>query len=129
VIKLMNVSVLVLFTCLALSIGATSALAYDRPPVHLSGMKPDSWGQTLTGAQAALRARYDDVRSVYCGGVFINGYTDASSTWIHGTVRFWDKLYCAVRTTDGQGLIMVFDPKGKAQNAYQIYRVRPIPNG
>jgi hypothetical protein len=129
VIGLMKKLTLGALVCVVLGSTTGTADAYDRTPLHLSGMKPDGWGQTLTGAEAALRARYDDVKSVYCGGVFMNGYTNASSAWTHGTVRFWDKLYCAVRTNDFQGLVMVFDQKGKKQNAYQIYRVKPIPNG
>ena len=120
-----KLTVLFLLLALAVSVRAAGAPAYDRTPLRLSALVPDGWGQTTTGAEAALRARYDDVVSVWCGGVIMNGYA-ADSAWISGTVRVWDKLYCGVKTSDGTQLVMVFDQKGRRTNTYRVYRVKVI---
>ena len=120
-----KLTVVFLLLALALSVHAAGAPAYDRTPLRLSALVPDGWGQTTTGAQAGLRARYDDVVSVWCGGVIMNGYA-ADSSWISGTVRVWDKLYCGVKTSDGTQLVMVFDQKGRRTNTYRVYRVKVI---
>jgi hypothetical protein len=99
----------------------SSAGAYDRTPVRVSGLTPDSWGWATTSAQRALHNRYPGVSSDYCLGVVMIGH-EAVSSWVHGTTRYWDKLYCGGYTQSGKFFSAVLDPKGGS--GWNLYRLR-----
>ena len=114
--------------CVAVAVTAiltSTALAFDREPVRLRQLKPDGWGNSVTGAARDVRARYDSVGTTYCAGVIMVGH-EAASSWIHGMTRYWDKLVCLV--DEGNDYVtFVYDPKGAKANAFNIYRLRHIP--
>jgi hypothetical protein len=107
-------------TAIIAAVAAGSAAAYDRQPLHIRGLRPDGWGQTVTAAGAALRQRYPGVRADYCTGVIMIGYESASWS-VNGMTRYWDKLVCLGRTYSGSYFGLVFDQKGP--RSWIIYRL------
>lgn len=103
-----------------------SAAAFDHKPVHVDGMHPDQWGQTITGARSAILNRWGDATDAYCAGIIMNGY-ESSSSWVHGTVRFWDKLACYASWADGEHSVFVFDQKGRSSGTWVSYRWQNLP--
>src|SRR5256885_2072399 len=100
---------------------AGMASAYDRTPIHLTGLAPDSWGTSITDAEQMLRGRYSGIDRVWCRGVLMIGY-EANSSWVHGLTRYWDKLVCDGFATNGKPFALVFD--GKARYSWTVYRLR-----
>jgi hypothetical protein len=98
-----------------------SASAYDRRPVRVSGLSPDSWGIATTVAEAKLRDRYQAITSDYCVGVIMTGHETLSS-FVHGLTRYWDKVACAGYTTGGKEFALIFD--AKSRYSWTIYRLR-----
>jgi hypothetical protein len=108
-----------------LAVGMTvvaSVAAYDRPPVPINGLQPDAWGQSTTKAEGLLRARYPGIRSTFCLGVVLPGHTAATSSFIHGQTRYWDKLICFGGTYSGATFGLIFD--AKSATGWIIYRLR-----
>jgi hypothetical protein len=101
-----------------------TASAFDRQPVPVGGLTPDSWGQSTTKAQTALEGRYPGITVVYCAGALIAG--DSSASWVHGLTRYWDKLVCAGYTaTTGKTIFtLIFDAKGV--RSWIIYRLKNV---
>jgi hypothetical protein len=108
----------------ALSMTAVAS-AFDREPVRLGGMRPDGWGNSITGAAKAVRTRYSDTGTTYCVGVIMKG-AEKDSSWVHGTTRYWDKLAC-LADNGSEFVTFVYDAKGAKANSFTIYRLRHIP--
>jgi hypothetical protein len=87
------------------------ASAFDRKPITLSGLTPDSWAQSTTTAEADLKHRYPGIHDVYCVGVQIPD--DGDSSFVSAGTRYWDKLACAGSTTGGTEFALVYDSKGR----------------
>jgi hypothetical protein len=104
---------------------APSASAFDRKPVTLQGLQPDSWGLPTTGGESALKSRYPGVAVDYCVGVNIPG--DPDSSFIRGLTRYWDKLVCfgTTHTTGKTVFGVVVDAKG-ANGQWIIYRLKDV---
>jgi hypothetical protein len=102
---------------------AAASQAFDRPPISISGLTPDGWAQSTTGAQAQLKGRYPGIASVYCTGVKIPGYTAGASSFVRGLTRYWDKLACAgyTRSTGSTVFVLIYDSKGS--RSWVIYRL------
>ena len=102
--------------------GAFTSVAqgYDRQPINVSGLKADDWGQTITGAQRALKYRYPAIHGVQCYGV--------KSSWskVFGNTRYWDKAVCFGALRSGTVFGLIFDAKGRDANAFTIYRVSGV---
>jgi hypothetical protein len=101
---------------------ASAAQSYDRRPVVVSGLRPDGWSMATTHAAAALRNRYSDVGYIYCVGVIMDGYR-ADSSFVEGSVRYWDKLLCFV-DMPREYISFIYDQKGAKQNTFTIYRMK-----
>ena len=114
-------------TFLAPAILAASASAFDRQPVSISGLVPDNFGQSTTRAGQQLEARYPGIRADYCMGVTMLGYPAATSSFVVGLTRYWDKLACVGYTySTGKTIFaLVYDAKGP--HAWIIYRLRGVP--
>lgn len=113
-----------LTACLAGALGplAGSASAYDRPPIPLTGLHPDRWGQSVTSAESNLKRRYPGISSVTCFGAVIPG--ESRSSWVDGMTRYWDKLVCGGKTRRGHDYALVYDQKGA--KSWTIYRLRGV---
>ena len=98
------------------------AQSYDRRPVVVSGLRPDGWSMATTHAANALRNRYSDVGYIYCVGVIMQGYR-ADSSFVEGSVRYWDKLLCFV-DMPREYISFIYDQKGAKQNTFTIYRMK-----
>lgn len=91
---------------------ASAAQSYDRKPVVVSGLRPDGWYMATTHADA-LRDRYRDVGDIYCVGVIMQGHRTDSS-FVRGSVRYWDKLLCFV-DMPREYISFIYDQKGVKQ--------------
>ena len=111
---------------LAGAILATSALAFDRPPISVAGLTSDGWGQSVTGGERQLRGRYAGIRQVYCEGVILPRLTASQSSWVHGMTRYWDKLVCAgyTYTTGSTIFVLIYD--AKSASGWIIYRLKNV---
>ena len=76
-------------------IQVTSASAFDRQTVPISGLVSDNFGQSTTHAEQQLKARYPGIRADYCMGVTMLGYPASTSSFVVGLTRYWDKDVCA----------------------------------
>lgn len=120
----MKYLIAVILASLVAALAAGTAGAYDRQPIALGGLYPDSWGQSTGSAQRQLMNRYPGIRSSYCIGVLMKGhYSDSSWLDDAGLTRFWDKLMCFGFTTrSGTLFALIFDAKGP--HSFIIYRLR-----
>jgi hypothetical protein len=101
-----------------------AASGYDRQPVRLDHAQADGAGQTISNAEESVRHRYPTAKTIRCTGAIVIGQ-ESTSSWMSGTARYWDKLWCAVGTSSRtNGVSFVFDPKGKT-GAFVIYRLKP----
>jgi hypothetical protein len=110
----------------ALAVAVTSASAastFDRSPIHVAGLTPDRWGQSITKAESALRGRFPGIASDYCVGAIMVGH-ESESSFINGMTRYWDKLVCAGTTTGGQVFALIFDSKGA--QSWIVYRLHNV---
>lgn len=105
---------------------AAGAQAYDRQPIRLTGLTPDGWGYTNLGAEDDLLERYFGLRTAWCTGVIMVGWPLRSSSWIHGTTRYWDKSACVGWTWSGRRYALVYDAKGSCVMCFRIFRLRGI---
>lgn len=112
--------VLVVF---AVMVFAPAAAAYDRPPIRVSRLVPDSWGQSTTKAEVLLHGRFPGIRTATCFPVIMVGYASESS-FVHGLTRYWDKLACGGSTWSGHSYGLIFDAKGR--RAWVIYRLKGV---
>jgi hypothetical protein len=101
----------------------SGASAYDRQPIAVSGLYADGWSQSTTAGEKALMRRYPGIYSAWCTGALINGNLAASS-FVDGTVRFWDKLACGGYTQSGKYFSLIYDAKGRY--AFTIYRLSGV---
>jgi hypothetical protein len=104
----------------------SSALAYDRQPITLTGLRPDGFGQSTTVAQVKLRGRFPGIETVICTGIVMPG--DSVSSWVQGHTRYWDKLACGgyTYTTGKTTFALIFDATGRGATAWTIYRLRNV---
>ena len=103
---------------------ASSALGFDREPVRLRQLKPDGWGNSTTSAARDVRTRYKETGETYCTGVIMVGH-EKDSTWVRGTTRFWDKLFCGA-DVGSEFVSFVYDAKGAKADSFAIYRLKHI---
>jgi hypothetical protein len=113
----------VVATFVVAGIAVSSASAYDRKPIHMEGLAPDSWGNSVTGSEQALHRRYAGIERVWCFGVIMDGF-ESDSSWVHGLTRYWDKLACGGVVRSGKEFVLVYD--GKARYSWTIYRLRGV---
>jgi hypothetical protein len=106
------------------AVKASSALGFDREPVGLRLLKPDGWGNSTTAAARDVRSRYKATGATYCTGVIMVGH-EKDSTWVHGTTRIWDKLFCAA-DVGSEYVSFVYDAKGAKAESFTIYRLKHI---
>jgi hypothetical protein len=99
------------------------ASSYDRAPVRVAGLTPDSWGFSISRGEAQLRSRYKGVLSNSCEGVIMIGHVSDSS-FINGMARYWDKLACAGATRIGQQFTLILD--AKSAHGWVIYRLKGV---
>ncbi|HZO95867.1 MAG TPA: hypothetical protein VFB42_00695 [Gaiellaceae bacterium] len=99
------------------------AAAYDRAPIRLTGLTPDTWGQTVTTAESQLRGRFPGIRTATCFPVIVAA-DPSDSSFVLGTTRYWDKLACGGSTWSGHGFALVYDAKGR--HSWVIYRLRGV---
>jgi hypothetical protein len=109
--------------CVAAGLAA-SASAFDRPPISINGLVSDGWGQSTTSAEQNLVARYPTIRRPFCLGIKMKGYPASSSSWVHGTTRYWDKLVCFARSWRGTVFGLIYDQK--SPRSWTIYRLSGI---
>lgn len=122
----MRVSLLVTAAIIASTLAATPAVAaYDRPPITVSGLAPDIWGQTITNAEDGLRGRFRGIDSVYCTGAMQYG-NEGYSSFMRGIYRYWDKLACGGWTRAGHTFALIYDAKGVRSDSWTIYRLKGI---
>ena len=112
-------------TLTAMLVHASTATAYEAKPVTIYRAHGDGWGQTISGAQYAIRARYKRVGSSYCVGAIL-GDDRANSFWVYGTSRWWDKLVCYVQTGPHAAVTFIFDQKSRRVDAYTISRLKHV---
>jgi hypothetical protein len=115
-----------LASCLLVLVAGTTASAYDRAPVTLSGLTPDHWGFTNLGAEEDVVDRYRGLRTARCTGVIMVGWPRGRSTWLHGQTRYWDKNVCTGATWSGKRYALVYDAKGDCAKCFRIYRLTGI---
>ena len=106
---------------------AWAGAAYAGKPITwLTGLRPDGWGQTTSGAQVELRRQYPGIipTSVKCSGILMRGYPPWLSSSLVGLSRNWDKLFCTGRTQSSPQSVfsLVFDQKSRS--SWIIYRLR-----
>lgn len=99
---------------------ALPALAGARPPLPMSGLTPDRFGATTSGAERNLHIRYPGIRVVFCVGALMR-QDAAGSSFVHGLDRYWDKLVCFGQAHDGANYGLVYDQK--SLNGWIIYRL------
>jgi hypothetical protein len=114
---LLGLALVFLFVAVVL---APSALGYDRKPVRVTGLTPDSWAQSITKAEAQLKRKFPGIQADYCVGAIMVGY-ESESSFLHGTTRYWDKLVCIGTTVNGRQFDLIFD--AKSLYAFVIYRL------
>ena len=105
---------------------ASAGAAYGRSPITwLTGLHPDGWGQTTSGAQVELKLQYPGIvpSSVTCAGILMRGYPPWLSSSAAGRSRNWDKLFCTGRTWSSRSVFsLVFDQKSRS--SWIVYRLR-----
>jgi hypothetical protein len=104
--------------------GEPLGASYDREPVALSGLKPDRWGVSITGAENYLYRRYAGIASVRCRGVIMLGWPLSESSWVHGMTRYWDKVFCSGSTRNGRTFSLIADPKSGRSSFGTVYRLK-----
>jgi hypothetical protein len=99
-----------------------TAGADERKPIHIGGLKPDTWTMTTSNGEFDLQHRYPNVEkgSVYCIGVIMLGH-ESDSSFVRGENRWWDKLACGGLTTSGKKFAAIVDAKGP--NTWIMYRL------
>lgn len=102
---------------------AAPASSYDRAPIRVAGLTPDSWGFSISRGEAQLESRYRTVQSDYCEGVIMIGH-EANSSFINGMTRYWDKLACGGVTRSGQQFALILD--AKSAHGWVIYRLKGV---
>lgn len=115
---------------MALVVSATAVFiptagSFDRQPIRVSGLYPDSWSQTISNAERQLHLRFPGISNDYCVGAVMIGH-EADSSFLAAGVRWWDKLVCG-GSLYGQSrlsFILIFDAKGKAATNWTIYRLK-----
>ena len=115
---------LTVVAALVAAVAAPRGFAFDRKPVTMTGLTPDNFGQDTTTAEAQLKGRYPGVSAVYCVGISMPGHSDSS--FVQGTTRYWDKLFCSgyTKTTGSTLFTLVCDPKGA--KSWIIYRLKGV---
>ncbi len=113
---------LIVGAVVAAAVMASSALAFDREPIRLRQLKPDGWGNSTTSSARDVRRRYKATGATYCTGVIMIGH-EQDSSWVHGTTRFWDKLFC-VADVGSEYVSFVYDAKGAKADSFSIYRLQ-----
>lgn len=119
----MRLAALAAITALTFAASATAAPTYDRSPIRVVSLTPDSWGQSTSKAEQQLRLRYAGIRFAYCAGAIMIGHEDASS-FVQGMTRYWDKLVCAGQIQNGTYFALIYDAKGR--NSWIIYRLKDV---
>ena len=119
-----KVLILLAVAALAVAAAAQPASAFDRKPLVLSDLRPDSFGYTTTAGERVVRRDfYPTAERIYCAGVIMKG-AERDSSWVRGLTRYWDKLFCAALISSSAAHVFVLDAKRDGRVLYRHRTVR-----